>query len=138
MKHEQALSAASAKKKIVPAAGAPPSFAGVWKNEYGSTATFTINGSTVSGTYTSQVSGGSGSISGPISGQVSGDTIAFMVVWPTATPSITAWVGQLVVDPTSGAKTLETLWYLITDISEDPTQVWQSVLTGADYFAPGP
>lgn len=138
MHHERVLSAVLAKKRSVAVADVPPNFAGTWTNEYGSTANFTIAGSAVSGTYTSQVSGGSGSITGPISGQVSGDTIAFIVVWPTPTPSMTAWVGQLVVDSTSGAQTLEALWYLITDISEDPTQVWQSVLAGADKFTPGP
>jgi hypothetical protein len=138
MNHERVLSAVLAKSKIAPGGGPPPNFSGVWKNEHGSTANFTIDGSTVSGIYTSQVSGAGGSITGPISGQVSADTIAFVVAWPTKTPTITAWVGQLVVDPGSGARTLETLWYLITDISEDPTEFWESILAGADNFTPVP
>jgi hypothetical protein len=138
MNHEKVLSAILAKKKTTAVVGTPPSFAGVWKNEYQSTASFTINGSAVTGTYTSQVSGGGGSVTGPISGQVSGDTIAFTVLWQTTPPSIIAWIGQIVVDPASGVETLETLWHLIGDISEDPNRVWKSVYAGADNFTRGP
>jgi hypothetical protein len=52
--------------------------------------------------------------------------------WPTPDPSLTAWVGQLVGSP--GNESLETLWYLVMDISEDPNEVWKSTLAGADFF----
>ncbi len=136
MKHEDALGAILARNKAKPA-GTPPSFAGVWQNEYQSTANFTVAGASVSGTYTSMVSGTGGTISGSITGWVSGDTIAFTVNWPTINPSMTTWVGQIIIGPSS-QPILETLWYLVTDISEDPTQVWQSVLAGADVFTPAP
>ncbi len=136
MKHESALSVVLAKKTAKPAS-APPNFAGLWQNEYQSTASFVINGSNVSGTYTSAVSGGGGTVSGPIVGWVSGDTIAFSVLWPTADPSITSWVGQVITGPT-GELILETLWHLVSDISENPNEVWNSVLAGADAFTPAP
>jgi len=120
MNHEKALSAILTSKKTGKTAGAAPNFAGLWTNEYQSTANFIVNGSNVTGTYTSVVSSTGGTIAGPIVGQVSGDTIAFTVLWPSTNPSITAWVGQIVTK--SGTETLETLWHLVADISE--AQIW--------------
>jgi hypothetical protein len=134
MTHEKAL--ASLLKLTSAVSTAPPKpfagYAGKWQNEYQSVADFRITGSAVSGTYTSKVSGGGGTISGPIVGQVSGDVIAFTVLWPTKEPSITSWIGQVTTDGTN--ETLETLWHLAMDISEDPKQVWESVFAGADVF----
>jgi hypothetical protein len=134
MIHEKAL--ASLLKLTNAVSTVPPApfagFAGKWQNEYQSVAEFKVNGSAVSGTYTSKVSGTGQTVSGPIVGQASGDVIAFTVLWPTKGPSITSWVGQVIQDGTS--ETLQALWHLAMDISEDPKQVWESVFAGADVF----
>jgi hypothetical protein len=140
MIHEKALAAIirAIRAKSAKPAGSPRAFAGFagrWKNEYGSIADFTINGSNVTGTYTSTVSGTGNTISGPIVGQVAGDAIAFTVLWPTTAPSITSWVGQVIIDVNTKQETLETLWHLVMDISEDPNEVWESVFAGADVFS---
>jgi hypothetical protein len=134
MNHEKALAALLNVKRAAPPAAAKPfvGFAGKWQNEYQSVADFKVNGSNVSGTYTSKVSGSGKTVSGPIVGQLSGDVIAFTVLWPTDDPSITSWVGQVTND--GGAETLETLWHLVMNISEDPNDVWKSVLAGAHFF----
>jgi hypothetical protein len=134
MAHEKALAALLSKKAPKAAARTVSAldFSGTWQNEYGSTAQFVVSGSNVSGTYTSQVSGSNQTITGPIVGQVTGDVIGFTVLWPTPDPSLTAWAGQLVDD--GGNETLETLWYLVMDVSDDPNQLWKSTLAGADFF----
>jgi hypothetical protein len=136
MIHEKALAAILRIKRAKPAVSprAFAGFSGCWTNEYGSIADFTINGSNVTGTYTSTVSGTGNTISGPIVGQAAGDAIAFTVLWPTTAPSITSWVGQVIIDPNTNSETLETLWHLVMDISEDPNEVWESVFAGADVF----
>src|ERR1700722_13638994 len=132
MIHEKALAAILRTKsaKLASSSRAFAGFAARWQNEYGSIADFTINGSNVTGTYTSTVSGTGNTISGPIVGQVSGDAIAFTVLWPTTAPSITSWVGQAIIDTDSGSESLQTLWHLVMDISEDPNEVWESVFAG--------
>jgi hypothetical protein len=137
MRHENALAAVLANKKGAKPAVTSPNYSGLWQNEYLSTVNFVVNGPSVSGTYTSAVSGGGTPVSGPIVGCLSGDTIAFSVIWPTKQASITSWVGQAVTGPL-GTPVLETLWYLVSDISEDPSQVWTSVYAGADIFTPAP
>jgi Avidin family len=132
MNHEKALAALLRRSASPKRATRFSGFAGTWKNEYGSTAQFAVNGSNVTGTYTSQVSGGGAPATGPIVGQASDSVIAFTVLWATQPPSITAWIGQVVND--GGRETLETLWHLTTDISEDPKENWQSTLAGADFF----
>jgi hypothetical protein len=136
MIHEKVLAAILRTKNAKPA-GPPRAFAGFagrWQNEYKSIADFTINRSNVTGIYTSTVSGAGNTISGPIVGQVAGDAIAFTVLWPTTAPSITTWVGQVIIDTNTKSETLETLWHLVMDISEDPNEVWESVFAGADVF----
>ena len=94
-----------------------------------------VNGSALSGTYTSQVSGGGGSISGPITGYVTGDIVAFSVLWPTPAGSITSWIGQIVDE--GGKPTLKTLWHLVINIPDanEPTGLWETMLAGSDTFA---
>jgi avidin family protein len=132
MKHERAFAALL--NRAAPRAAPNPfaGFAGTWKNEYDSTAEFTVNGSNVSGLYTSTVSGTNTTVKGQITGWCAGNLIAFTVLW-SGNASMTAWVGQITTTK-AGVETLETLWHLVTDISEDPTKVWQSVLAGADFF----
>ena len=126
MKHEDALAHAPA------APTAQASFSGHWKNELNSTMDLNVSGNSVSGTYTSHVSGGGGQITGPIVGFVSGHVISFVVNWPNA--SITSWVGHLVRE--GRHEVIETLWYLATPTSNpnDPTELWESVFAGADRF----
>jgi hypothetical protein len=135
MRHEQVLS------KLLQAkiAGAPGKalsfggFGGTWKNQYGSTANFTVTGSTVTGTYTTAVSGGGAPLSGPIVGHVADDIICFSVLWPLQ-QSITTWAGQVVDE--QGTETLKTLWHLVINIDDasEPTGLWTTTLAGADVF----
>ena len=73
-------------------------------------------------------------VSGPIIGYVAGDVIAFSVLWPGTTPSITSWVGQLVTE--NGEQTLDTLWHLVVSVSDaqDPSSIWTTIHSGADSF----
>ena len=126
MKQEQALA-------LAPAAPAPAvNFSGPWKNEYQSTMTLTVNGAAVTGTYTSTVSSTGANVTGPIVGWTSGNLISFVVNWPNA--AITAWVGHMVVE--NGKDTIETLWNMTmpTENPSDPSELWESVFSGADRF----
>lgn len=139
MRHEQALDLAMA-----PVGGraeaAGPSLADVavtWVNELGSTAAFTFGaGGAVTGTYTSPVSSGGGTVSGPIAGWCDGYVIAWTVLWPTNPPATTAWVGEAVRGP--AGTVIETLWHLVTQTPTpgDPTQFWTAIHAGADTFTP--
>ena len=113
-------------------AGASINFDGIWRNQLGSTAEFTVQGGAVSGLYTSAVSTGGGSIQGPISGFINGDLIAWTVNWPKS--AITAWVGQLTIE--GGTETIKTLWQMTTNVpdAEEPTGLWHSVYAGTDTF----
>ena len=127
MEHDKAL------KHVTVAAGITPvNFGGTWRNQLGSTVDFTVNGSVISGTYTSAVSSGGTSISGPVSGYINGDLIAFSVLWPSA--AITAWVGQLTIE--SGVDAIKTLWQMTTNVpdADEPTGLWASIYAGADTF----
>jgi len=106
--------------------------AGRWTNEYGSVVELTVEGHTVSGTFTA---GGLGKpTAGPLTGWVSGDIVAFSVRWPLATHSLTSWVGQVVDE--GGAPALKTMWHLIIDIPDvdEKAALWATVHTGADTF----
>lgn len=107
---------------------------GLWTNEYGSVADISVEDTRILGTYTSTVGGGAGSLSGPISGFARGDIVAFSVLWPAHTRSMTSWVGQVV--DVNGTPELRTLWHLIVDIpdSEEAAGLWATVHTGADTF----
>ena len=107
---------------------------GRWTNEYGSVAELDVDGDRLSGSYTSAVGGQTGSVSGPITGFVRGDIVAFSVLWPAHTRSITSWVGQVV--EINGTPELKALWHLIADIpdSEEATGLWTTIHTGGDTF----
>jgi hypothetical protein len=126
MKHEHAL--ALVPKRPV----SRVSFAGRWRNELKSKMTLRVKGTAVTGRYTSHVSRSGKTVSGPITGYVNGYTIAFVVRWPT--PSITAWVGQLVRERKKDV--IATLWQLTSEVENpgDPTELWNSVNSGADIF----
>lgn len=136
MKHEDALAFVRAASRagdraIAAARPEPVNFAGAWKNELGSTMTLTVTGSKVTGTYESQVSGGGGPVVGELQGWVNGAVISFVVNW---TNSTTAWVGHHVQE--GRAEAIETLWELAVRLQnpEDSTDLWESVLAGADRF----
>ena len=78
------------------------------------------------------VSGGGGTVTGLLVGWADGQVVSFSVNWPQ--PSITAWVGHLVTE--DGNDAIETLWNLATTLPnpDDPAELWDSVLTGADRF----
>lgn len=139
MRHEQALAAALRQSKTM-SVGATPlaapmgGFAGVWRNQYGSTMDLTVNGSSISGTYVSPVSGTGNTVTGSLVGYIADDVIAFVVKWPTSPESFTTWVGQVV--DVGGFESIKTLWHLVRNIpdSNEPTGLWLSVLTGSDEF----
>ncbi|GAA0662688.1 hypothetical protein FHT00_001363 [Sphingomonas insulae] len=93
MQHEKALALtlAGGHEDADPAASPLLDSGNTWVNELGSTATFTFGANgMLSGTYTSKVSGGGGTISGAITGYYKGYTIAWSVLWPTNPPAITS------------------------------------------------
>jgi hypothetical protein len=116
------------------ASGVTPSalLAGRWVNEHGSVAELTVEGDRIGGTFMTTV--GSVKLTGPISGFVRGDIVAFSVLWPESTHSLSAWVGQLVDH--QGEPALKTSWHLVVDIpdAEEPAGQWATVLTGSDTF----
>lgn len=124
--HEKAIAKAGA------AVGAAVNFAGVWRNQLGSSMDLKIVGSLVSGKYESAVSGGGVPVLGELVGFVNGDLISFTVNWPTA--AITAWVGQMIND--NGFDVITTLWQMTTNIPDanEPTGMWQSIFAGTDRF----
>jgi hypothetical protein len=132
MHHETALAVAlSADNK----AGTPAAaWVGRWKNQMDSFMELQVNGSDITGTYTSANSaqGDGGPITGALKGYVAGDLISFLVLWPGG--SMTAWTGQLVHD--DDAPCIETLWHLVTDVenAKEPDELWTSTLAGADAF----
>jgi hypothetical protein len=115
------------------AGGASVNFSGQWKNQLGSVMDLTISGQSVTGTYSSPVSGGGGTVDGDLVGYVDGDLIAFTVNWTTPA-SLTAWTGQLVAE--GGQDVIRTLWHLVMNIPDanEPTGLWQSTFAGADNF----
>lgn len=105
--------------------GATVDFSGDWKNELASSMTVVQNGSAVSGTYTSAVSGGGASTSGDLTGYVDGDLIAFVVHWRDF-QAITSWVGQL------EGGSLKTLWQMTKQVAVG--EEWASINAGSDVF----
>ncbi|MEH3160331.1 MAG: avidin/streptavidin family protein [Sphingomonas taxi] len=139
MKHEQALALALAggEQGFAPASSPLIDASATWVNELGSTAQFNFGaGGVLTGTYTSNVSTGGGSISGPITGWYSQNAIAWSVAWPTNPPAITSWTGEAV--RAASGYVIETLWYMVTQTANpgDPTQFWTAVNAGADTFTP--
>lgn len=86
MRHENALARAGKVAAVVRPA-AVPDFSGKWINELNSYMELDVDGSEISGTYTSAVSGGGGPVTGDLSGYVNGNLISFVVNWSS---SITA------------------------------------------------
>jgi hypothetical protein len=116
------------------AAGSTPPLQGVWQNELGSEmAIKSFDGTTFSGTYTSAVSSGGGSVTGTLAGTVNGDAIGFLVNWGGSISAVTSWSGLLLGDQSS--LLIYSLWHL----ASTPSTVeafWESILAGADIFIP--
>lgn len=135
MSHEQALIAG----ETTPFSQEPPfDFSGEWVNQMTSTMDLKVQGSDVTGSYTSASSGlkGGGPIKGTLKGYVAGDRITFLVLWPNG--SMTSWVGQVVDDRT--APRIRTLWHVLTEIPDpdEPKFFWKSTFAGADEFVRQP
>jgi hypothetical protein len=126
MKHENALALAR------PQSLSKVKFRGRWRNELNSTMTLHVSGKKVGGRYTSLVSSTGKKVSGPVTGFVSGEVISFVVSWPRA--SITAWVGQMVLE--RKRQVIETLWQMTSQVPdpENAAELWESVNCGADRF----
>jgi hypothetical protein len=109
-----------------------PAISGTWQNELGSTMIITsFDGKNFSGSYTSAVSGGSGPVTGTLTGTLSGDAIGFTVNWSPTYSSVTSWNG-LVLTWGEGLA-IYALWHLAAT-PESATDVWESILAGADLF----
>lgn len=139
MKHEHALqltaklaAGTSKAKRSALAAASPSPFAGHWKNQMGSTMDLTVQGSIVSGQYSSADSSTGKTTTGALSGVINDHVIAFSVNWPS--PSITSWTGHLVTE--NGSAIIETLWFLAMEMEDpnDQSKLWSSVFSGADRF----
>ena len=112
----------------------PADFGGMWYNDMGSVAEVKISDGVVSGTYRTSVGQPDKSQSFPLVGLVQGDQITFTVNFK-GYGSMTAWVGQLVLDDT-GRPYIRTLWHLTKDIEDakEKDDIWGSIRTGASAF----
>ena len=113
-----------------------PDFNGKWKNELDSVMELVVKGPSITGTYTSAVSSdGSATPPHPLIGNVDNELISFVVNWIDYS-SITAWVGQMVVD-TSGKEQIFTMWQMTTTTKdpENKIELWQAILAGSDTFS---
>jgi len=117
-----------------PAPVLPVDFNGAWYNDMGSVAVLSVTDGQVSGTYRTNVGQPDKSQSFPLIGFVQGDQITFTVNFKTY-GSMTAWVGQLVLDD-KGAPYIRTLWHLTKDIEDakETDDIWGSIRTGASTF----
>jgi len=88
----------------------------------------------VRGTYRTNVGQPDKSQIFPLTGLVQGDQITFTVNFK-GYGSMTAWVGQLVLDD-KGRPYIRTLWHLTKDIEDakEKHDIWGSVRTGASEF----
>lgn len=120
-------------KKAAASKGATIDFSGSWTNQLGSTMDLSQKGEQITGTYTSSVSGGGGTVQGDLSGWVDEDLIAFTVNWKGA-GSLTAWTGQLAEE--NKVETITTLWHLVMNVEDDDedTDLWKSTFAGTDKF----
>ena len=117
-------------------------FSGTWHNQYPSEMTLQVDANgNVTGKYKTAVGSVDPAAEFEIKGYVYEDQISFIVRWKNATAdagSITAWVGQLT--KVSGTDVIRTMWHLTENVpdAEEPTKLWSSITTGADYFWRGP
>ncbi len=112
-----------------------PDFNGKWVNELNSTMDIVVDGSTLAGTYTSDVSeDGRPTEPHSLMGCINGALISFIVKW-NEFDAITAWVGHMIADD-QGTERIYTLWQM-TKSTADPEallEIWESVLSGSDTF----
>ncbi len=125
------ITAACAQAKDAPPV---PDFSGAWENDMGSLATFTVKDGEVRGTYQTNVGQPDKSQSFPLVGMVQDDQITFTVNFK-GYGSMTAWVGQMVLDE-NGTLYIRTLWHLTKDIEDakETDDIWGSIRTGASEF----
>jgi hypothetical protein len=128
MKHENALAIGLNAVAEMP----PANFAGTWINEQKSRMELMVSDDQVVGSYTSAVSGSIGPLRGINIGTVSGRAIAFTVNWQNG--AVTSGIGHLVDG--NGDESLRTPWHLAfcTPNPGDPSELWESVLSGTDRF----
>jgi len=112
-------------------------FNGSWYNDMGSVAVLSVTDGQVSGTYRTNVGQPDKSQSFPLVGLAQDDQITFTVNFK-GYGSMTAWVGQLVLDA-QDKPYIRTLWHLTKDIedSAETDDIWGSIRTGASEFRRG-
>jgi len=100
----------------------------------GSVAVLSVTNGQISGTYRTNVGQPDKSQSFPLVGLVQDDQITFTVNFK-GYGSMTAWVGQMVLDK-QGVPYIRTLWHLTKDIedSKETDDIWGSIRTGASEF----
>jgi hypothetical protein len=108
-------------------------FAGIWKNELGSQMDLAINGTQVTGTYSTAVGGPNPTDKFPVIGFVNGDIIGFTVNWGDE-GSITCWVGEFITK--AGVEKIETMWHLVENVDRtgQTNNAWAAFLAGSDTF----
>jgi len=115
----------------------PPSvdFEGTWENLLGSQMEISVDENKLSGVYRTKVGAPTPSQEFELVGFVSGDLITFTVNFGKF-GSLTAWAGQH-TEVRSGEFEIRTLWHLTknTEDSEEPEEMWASVLAGANSFS---
>jgi hypothetical protein len=111
-------------------------FNGKWNNQHGSEMTLHVQQGGVSGKYRTGVGAPKPTEEFDVTGFCAGDVIAFTVNFGKY-GSLTAWVGQVAGEPPN--EILQTLWHLARNIQEqeEPDQLWEGVLAGADTFVRG-
>jgi len=112
----------------------PVDFNGSWYNDMGSVAVLSVTDGKVNGTYRTNVGQPDKSQSFPLVGLVQDDQITFSVNFK-GYGSMTAWVGQLVLDK-QNTPYIRTLWHLTKDIEDtkEADDIWGSIRTGASEF----
>jgi len=119
-----------------------PDLRGQWQNGRGSTLEFTLSGRQLHGSYRTAVGQASHSHAYPLRGFQNGDLVAFCVDWGdpaaagAAASSVSCWVGQHTIDPTSGEEQIHSQWHLTRDLPDnrEADELWGSVLTGSSVF----
>ncbi|MCV6639657.1 avidin/streptavidin family protein [Candidatus Albibeggiatoa sp. nov. NOAA] len=115
-------------------------FNGKWRNKLSSEMIITVEKGIVSGIYQTVVGEPSHNCEEfPLSGFVNGHLISFIVDWKQY-GSITAWVGQHIIDINGNNERIETMWHLVKNIGEegkeaDSNSYWNAFLSGSDVFS---
>lgn len=119
-----------------------PDVGGQWQNGRGSTLELRVAGRHLEGHYRTAVGDASPAHDYPLRGFQNGDLLAFCVDWGNpeaggpAASSVSCWVGQHTLDPTTGEEEIHSQWHLSRDQPDalEADELWGSVRTGSSVF----